>query len=175
MKNFAMIGVAGYIAPRHLQAIHETGHTLIAALDPNDSVGILDNYFPEARFFIEYERFERFLEKRRRGSEEGRVHMMTICTPNYLHDAHIRTALRVGADAVCEKPLVVNPWNLDALEEIEAETGQNVYTILQLRCLPALMELKQQFDADTSGDRQDVVLTYITRPRQLVRYVVEGD
>jgi UDP-N-acetyl-2-amino-2-deoxyglucuronate dehydrogenase len=137
-KNFALIGAAGYIAPRHLKAIRETGNKLVAAADPNDSVGILDNFFPDARFFPEIERFDRYLEKLRRQSEQDRVHYVSICTPNYLHDAHVRLALRVHANAICEKPLVINPWNVDALSELENEYGCRVFTVLQLRLVPVL-------------------------------------
>src|SRR5262245_4917507 len=131
--NFGLIGAAGYIAPRHMQAIHDTGGDLVGAVDPHDCVGRLDSYFPDCRFFTEIERFDRFLEKRRRGPGEDRVHYVSICSPNYLHDAHVRLALRVKAHAICEKPLVISPWNLDALEELEAESGCRVYTVLQLR------------------------------------------
>ncbi len=162
MKNFAVIGVAGFVAPRHLTAIKDTGNRLVAATDPNDSVGVLDRYSFDARFFREIERFDRFLEKLRRGPEESRVHYVTVCSPNYLHDAHVRLALRTGADAICEKPLVINPWNLDALEELEHETGHRVYTILQLRVHPALVALQEQLRAETSVKKRDVVLTYIT-------------
>ena len=133
MKNFALTGAAGYIAPRHLKAIQETDSQLVAALDKHDSVGILDSYFPDCAFFTEYERFDRHLEKLRRENEGKEIHYLSICSPNYLHDAHIRTALRVGADALCEKPMVLNPWNVAALQELEADTGQRVWTILQLR------------------------------------------
>jgi UDP-N-acetyl-2-amino-2-deoxyglucuronate dehydrogenase len=131
MKNFALAGVAGYIAPRHLQAIRDSGNRLVAAVDPHDSVGILDRFFPEASYFTEFERFDRHIEKLRRGPEEQRVHFMSICTPNHLHDAHIRFALRIGAHAICEKPLVLKPWNLDALEELEQEMQGRVSTILE--------------------------------------------
>jgi UDP-N-acetyl-2-amino-2-deoxyglucuronate dehydrogenase len=163
MKNFALIGAAGYVAPRHLKAIHDTGNNLIAALDPNDSVGILDRYFPMSKFFTEPERFDRFLNKRQRGAEEDRIDYVSICSPNYLHDAHIRMTLRAQADAICEKPLVVNPWNLDALEEIEAETGRKVTTVLQLRLHDPLVELKRSLDANPGHDRAIVDLTYITQ------------
>ncbi len=159
-KNFAVIGVGGYIAPRHLRAIRDTGNRLIAAVDPKDSVGILDQYSYDVKFFTEIERFDRHLEKLRRGPEEGRVHYVSICSPNYLHDAHIRLALRAGADAICEKPLVINPWNLDALEDLEAETRRRVYTILQLRVHPALIALRGELQ--TSSAARDVELTYIT-------------
>ena len=127
MKNFALTGVAGYIAPRHLKAIKDTGNQLVAALDKHDSVGILDSYFPDCTFFTEYERFDRHLEKLRRENDGRKIHYVSVCSPNYLHDAHIRTALRVGADALCEKPLVLNPWNVEALQELEADTGQRVW------------------------------------------------
>lgn len=161
-RNFAITGVAGYISPRHLKAIRDTGNRLVAAIDPFDSVGILDSYFPECAFFTEYERFDRHLEKLRRRSDAERVHYVTVCSPNHLHDAHIRTSLRIGADAICEKPLVLNPWNLDALTEIERETGRRVWTILQLRVHPALVELKQRLDSQVRRTTRDVVLTYIT-------------
>ena len=161
MKNFAITGVAGYIAPRHLKAIQDTGNRLVAAADPHDAVGMLDRFAFDVRFFNEIERFDRHLEKLRRGPAEQRVDYVTICAPNHLHDAHIRLALRVGADAICEKPLVINPWNLDALQEIEHETGRKVQTILQLRVHPQLMALRDQLLADTSR-RHDVCLTYIT-------------
>jgi len=159
-KNFAVTGVAGYIAPRHLKAITETGHRIIAATDPHDAVGILDRYSFDVRFFTEFERFDRHLEKLRRAPVEERVHYVSVCSPNYLHDAHVRLALRIGADAICEKPLVINPWNLDALEELEHETGRRVFTVLQLRVHPALVALRQRI-ADTT-DHHDVALTYIT-------------
>src|SRR5476649_2211700 len=142
-KNFAVTGVGGYIAPRHLKAIVDTGNRVVAACDPHDAVGILDRYSFHTRFFTEIERFDRHLEKLRRGPEQDRVHYVSICSPNYLHDAHIRLALRVGADAICEKPLVINPWNLDALQELELETGRRVYTVLQLRLHPTLIKLKE--------------------------------
>lgn len=160
-RNFAITGVAGYIAPRHLKAIHDTGNRLLAATDPHDAVGILDRFAFEVRFFTEFERFDRHLEKLRRGPEESRIHYLAICSPNYLHDAHIRLALRVGADAICEKPLVINPWNLDALQELEGETGSRVYTILQLRVHPQLMALRERMQAEP-GRRRQVRLTYIT-------------
>jgi UDP-N-acetyl-2-amino-2-deoxyglucuronate dehydrogenase len=160
-KNFAITGVAGYIAPRHLKAIQETGHRLMAAADPHDAVGILDRFAFDVRYFNEIERFDRHLEKLRRGPAEQRVDYVSICSPNHLHDAHIRLALRVGADAICEKPLVINPWNLDALQEIEKETGQRVYTVLQLRVHPELVGLRQRLVAER-GQRRQVSMTYIT-------------
>src|SRR4051812_14317293 len=136
---FALTGAAGFVAPRHLKAIKDTGNQLIAALDPHDSVGVLDQYFPKASFFTETERFDRYLEKARH-TPEGQLHYLSICSPNYVHDAHVRMALRVHADAICEKPLVIKPWNLALLKDLEAETGQHVYTVLQLRLLPVLIQ-----------------------------------
>ena len=165
MKNFVIIGVGGYIAPRHLKAIKETGNRLVAALDVNDSVGILDRFFPDVPFFTEFERFDRHIEKVRRQGEDKRIDFVTVCSPNYLHDAHIRFALRIGANAICEKPLVLNPWNLDALQEMEKESGQTVNTILQLRVHPALVALRESLQSEINEPRttkHEVVLTYIT-------------
>lgn len=173
-KNFALTGAAGYIAPRHYKAIHETGNRLIAAVDPHDSVGILDQYFPDAAFFTEFERFDRHLERRRRGPEDERVHYVSICSPNHLHDAHIRLALRIGADAICEKPLVLNPWNLDALAELEAEYERSIYTILQLRVHPSLIALRDQLLA-TPNERRQVKLRYITSRGTWYRYSWKGN
>jgi UDP-N-acetyl-2-amino-2-deoxyglucuronate dehydrogenase len=161
VKNFAMTGVAGYVAPRHLHAIKATGNRLVAAVDPHDVVGVLDRYAFDVRFFTEIERFDRHLEKLRRGVEANRVHYVTVCSPNYLHDAHIRLALRVGADVICEKPLVINPWNLEALEELEEETGRHVSTVLQLRLHPQIVALRQKLAAQRVGTRHEVQLTYI--------------
>lgn len=161
-KNFAIIGVGGFIAPRHLRAVRDTGNNLVAAVDPKDSVGILDQFGYNVSFFTEIERFDRHLEKLRRGPEENHVHYISVCSPNYLHDAHCRLAMRVNADVICEKPLVVNPWNLDSLAEIEQETGNRVYTVLQLRVHPELLKLRETLRADKSGKQHDVVLTYIT-------------
>lgn len=160
MKNFALIGAAGYVAPRHMKAIKDTGHRLIAALDKNDSVGIIDSYFPDAAFFVEYERFDRHIEKLRR--RDTQLDYLSVCSPNYLHDAHIRFGLRVGADVICEKPLVLNPWNLDALAKIEKETGQKIYNILQLRLHPSVIELKKQVENSPKDKIFDVDLTYLT-------------
>lgn len=161
MKKIALIGAAGYIAPRHMKAIKETGNDLVAALDKNDSVGVIDSYFPGARFFTEFERFDRHLEKQRR--ENGsKIDFVSICSPNYLHDAHIRFALRIDADAICEKPVVLNPWNVEALQEIEQEQGRRVLVILQLRHHPAIAGLKQRVDAEPAGSKYDIDLTYIT-------------
>jgi UDP-N-acetyl-2-amino-2-deoxyglucuronate dehydrogenase len=158
-KEFALIGASGYIAPRHMHAIHETQNLLIAALDPNDSVGIIDQYFPEAYFFTEFERFDRFIDKRRRSGRS--IDYVSICSPNYLHDSHIRFALRAGATAICEKPVVLNPWNIDALEDLERDTERRVFTILQLRVHPAIMQLREKLRSE-SGKIHDIDLTYIT-------------
>lgn len=161
-KNFALIGAAGYIAPKHLKAIKDTGNRLIAAVDPHDSVGILDHYAFDVRFFTEIERFDRHLEKLRRGVDADRVHYVSICSPNYLHDAHCRLALRAKAIPICEKPLVINPWNLDALQELEQELGGHINTVLQLRLHPKLLELKETLQRETSSHQHDVCLTYVT-------------
>lgn len=160
--NFALIGAAGFVAPRHMQAIADTGNHLVAATDPHDAVGVLDRYSFDTRFFPEIERFDRHLEKLRRGPEGSRVHFVSICSPNYLHDAHIRLALRVGADAICEKPLVINPWNLDALADLERESGRRVFTVLQLRVHPSLLALKRRLDQAPARSRHQVQLTYLT-------------
>lgn len=161
-KNFGLIGVAGYIAPRHLKAIKETNNNLLAALDPFDSVGILDSYFPNTAFFTESERFDRHMDKLRRNANEH-IDYVSICSPNYLHDSHIRMALRNQADAICEKPLVLNPWNVDALAEIEKETGKKIYTILQLRQHPAIIKLKEKVESEkTKRKTYEIDLTYIT-------------
>jgi UDP-N-acetyl-2-amino-2-deoxyglucuronate dehydrogenase len=162
VKNFALTGAAGYVAPRHLKAIRDTGNRLVAAVDPHDAVGVLDRYAFDVRFFTEFERFDRHLEKLRRKGEGERIDYLSICSPNYLHDAHIRLALRVGAHAICEKPLVINPWNLDALEELEGETGGRVNTVLQLRLHPSLVALREQLAAGSQSQTHDVSLTYIT-------------
>ena len=160
MKNFALIGVAGYIAPRHLQAIKATGNILVAALDKFDSVGILDSYFPNAEFFTEFERFDRHLDKLKRQGQK--IDFVSICSPNYLHDSHIRFALRHGANAICEKPLVLNPWNVDALAEVEKETGKRIFTILQLRLHPSIIALRERVLKEPKGKVFDVDLTYMT-------------
>lgn len=159
MKTFALIGAGGYIAPRHMRAIKAVGGDLVVALDPKDSVGILDSYFPDANFFVEFERFDRHVDKLRRSGKP--VEYVAICSPNYLHDAHCRFALRSDADAICEKPLVLNPWNLDGLAGIQRETNRTISTILQLRLHPAIIELKAAIDASPRTDHE-VVLTYIT-------------
>ncbi|OJX38355.1 MAG: oxidoreductase [Chloroflexi bacterium 44-23] len=162
MKNFALIGAAGYIAPRHLRAIRDTGNRLVAATDPHDSVGILDQFAFDTRFFTEIERFDRHLEKLRRGPVADSVDYVSICSPNYLHDAHCRLGLRVGADVICEKPLVINPWNLDPLQDLEQETGHKINTVLQLRLLPSLIELRNKIQSNNFNGLHDVLLTYIT-------------
>lgn len=159
-QNFALLGAGGFIAPRHIKAIKDTGNVLVAAADPSDSVGVLDRYFMDVRYFKEIERFDRHLEKRHRGPEVDRVQWVSICTPNYLHDAHCRLALRNGANALCEKPLVINPWNLDGLQTLEEETGRRVFTVLQLRVHPALLAVKERLRA--AGGRHRVILTYVT-------------
>lgn len=160
--NFALIGAAGYIAPRHLKAICDTGNRLIAALDPFDCVGIMDSYFPDCDFFTEPERFDRHLDKLRRRNSKGQVNYISICSPNYLHDAHIRLALRNNAHAICEKPIVLNPWNVDALQEIENESDKRIYTILQLRYHPAIIALKKQIDEGPKDKIYDIDLNYVT-------------
>ncbi|HLU79254.1 MAG TPA: Gfo/Idh/MocA family oxidoreductase [Burkholderiaceae bacterium] len=175
MKNFALIGAAGYIAPRHMQAIRATGNRLVAALDPNDSVGIIDSHFPEADFFTEFERFDRHVDKLRRAASPDRVDYVSICSPNYLHDSHIRFALRSEADAICEKPLVLNPWNIDGLQEIEAASGRRVHTILQLRLHPAIQALREQVRREQRDRKYEVDLTYITARGQWYGRSWKGD
>jgi UDP-N-acetyl-2-amino-2-deoxyglucuronate dehydrogenase len=160
MSNFALIGAAGFIAPRHLKAIKDTGNNLLAALDKHDNVGILDSYFPEADFFVEFERFDRHLDKLKRKGQM--VDYISICSPNYLHDSHIRFALRYGANAICEKPLVLNPWNVEALEEIENETGKKINTILQLRLHPSIIKLREKILNGPRDKVYEVDLRYIT-------------
>lgn len=173
MKNFVLIGAGGYIAPRHLKAIRETGNNLLAALDKHDSVGILDSYFPHADFFTEFERFDRHVEKLRRGGQP--IDYVTVCSPNYLHDAHARFGLRVGADVICEKPVVLNPWNVDALMEIEKETRHNVYTLLQLRLHPTMQELKNNILDNAGNKKHEVDLRYITARGNWYRSSWKGD
>ena len=162
MSNFALIGAAGYIAPRHMQAIKATGNQLVCAMDPSDSVGVIDSYFPDSSFFTEFERFDRHMDKTQRGAESSRVEFISICSPNYLHDAHIRFALRSSADAICEKPLVLNPWNIDGLLEMEEVTGRKVNTILQLRVHPEIAALRERVLAEPGESKLEVDLTYIT-------------
>ncbi len=172
VKNFGLIGLGGYIAIRHVKAIKDTGNYLLAGLDKSDSVGFVDNYFPEMDFFTEFERFDRHIDKLKR---EGKpIHYISICSPNYLHDSHIRFALRSGADAICEKPLVLNPWNVEALGEIEKETGQKVNTILQLRLHQSIIALKKEIEANP-GKTYDVDLAYITSRGQWYHFSWKGD
>jgi len=172
-KNFAIIGVAGYIAVRHLKAIKETGNILLAALDKFDSVGFIDSYFPDADFFVEFERFDRHIDMLKRSGKK--VDYVSICSPNYLHDSHIRFALRNGVDAICEKPLVLNPWNIDALKSFEEETGQKVYNILQLRLHPSILALKKRIDEGPKNKIYDIDLSYITSRGKWYHYSWKGD
>lgn len=173
MKNFALIGAAGFVAPRHMKAIKETGNNLVAALDKHDNVGILDSYFPDADFFTEFERFDRHLDKLKRKGQQ--VDYVSICSPNYLHDSHIRFALKHGADAICEKPLVLNPWNIDALAEIERETGKKIYTILQLRLHPSIIALREKVLKGPKDKVYDVDLRYITSRGKWYHISWKGD
>jgi UDP-N-acetyl-2-amino-2-deoxyglucuronate dehydrogenase len=173
MKRFALIGAAGYIAPRHMKAIKDTGNVLVAALDKADNVGVLDSYFPGCEFFTEFERFDRHIDKLRRKGQG--VDYVSICSPNYLHDSHIRFALRQGADAICEKPLVLNPWNADALGEIEGETGRRVNTILQLRLHPNIIALKHRVESQPREKKFDLDLTYITSRGNWYQVSWKGD
>ena len=160
MKNFVLFGSAGYVAPRHMKAIKETGNNLVASFDPHDGVGIIDNYFPNSKYFKEFEIFDRFVEK---FIQEGnKIDYVSICSPNYLHDAHIRMALRKGVNVICEKPIVLNPWNLDILSKIEKESGKKVYNVLQLRLHPAIQNLKKKIDLGPKNKKYDIDLTYIT-------------
>ncbi|HKK74111.1 MAG TPA: Gfo/Idh/MocA family oxidoreductase [Saprospiraceae bacterium] len=160
MKNFALIGAAGYVAPRHMKAIKDTGNHLVAALDPFDSVGVMDSHFPDAAFFTEFERFDRHIEKLRRSGKK--IDYVSVCSPNYLHDAHIRFGLRIGADVICEKPIVLNPWNIGALQEIEQETGNSVKCILQLRLHPSVIALREKIQNGPKDKVYDIDLTYLT-------------
>ena len=160
MNNFALIGAAGYIATRHMKAIKDTGNNLVAALDRFDSVGVIDSYFPEANFFTEPERFDRHLDKIKR--TDNKVDFVSICSPNYLHDSHIRLSLRNGSDAICEKPLVLNPWNIDALADVEKNTGKKIFNILQLRLHPAIIALKEKVDNGPKDKIYDIDLSYLT-------------
>ncbi len=171
--NFAVIGVAGYIAVRHLKAIKETGNNMIAALDKFDSVGIIDSYFPDADFFVEFERFDRHIDKLRRSGTE--LSYVSICSPNFLHDSHIRFALRSGANAICEKPLVLNPWNVEALKEVEKRNGKKIYNILQLRLHPSIVKLKEKIHKSTDNKIYDIDLTYITSRGRWYDFSWKGD
>lgn len=174
-KNFALIGAAGFIAPKHMKAIADTGNRLVVAMDKHDSVGLIDRFFPNASFFTEYERFDRYLEKQRREPGGQPLDYVSICSPNYLHDAHCRLALRVNAHAICEKPLVINPWNLDQLRELEDEYKRRIYTVLQLRLHPTIQKLKQEIEFSENGSRKDVCLTYITRRGRWYHSSWKGD
>lgn len=160
MKDFALIGAAGYIAPRHLKAIKNTGNNLLAAFDPFDSVGIMDSYFPDSDFFVEFERFDRHIEKLKRKNKP--IDFVSVCSPNYLHDSHIRFGLRNNADVICEKPIVLNPWNIEALQEIENETDKHIFSILQLRLHPSIIALREQVQNGPKDKVYDVDLTYLT-------------
>jgi len=175
LKNFALIGAGGYIAPKHLKAIKDTGNRLVVAVDRHDSVGIIDSYFPDSSFFTEFERFDRFLEKKRHEANGEAIDYVSVCSPNYLHDAHCRLALRVGADAICEKPLVINPWNIDQLLELEQVHGRKVNAVLQLRLHEAVIDLKKKAEAFTSGKKPEVLLTYITRRGKWYHHSWKGD
>ncbi len=176
MVDFALVGAAGFVAARHMRAIADTGNRLVAALDPKDSVGMIDSYFPDAHFFVEFERFDRHIDKlRRKGTP---ISYVSVCSPNYLHDSHIRFGLRNGSDVICEKPLVLNPWNLDALAELEQETGRRVYNVLQLRLHPAIRELKERIAMRTLADpnlKLDVDLAYITSRGRWYHVSWKGD
>lgn len=172
-KNFGLIGVAGYIAVRHLNAIKETGNNLLASLDRFDSVGLIDNFFPQSDFFVEFERFDRHFDKLKRGGTK--IDYVSICSPNYLHDSHIRFALRHHADAICEKPIVLNPWNVDALQEIERETGHKIYTVLQVRLHPRIIELRNRIKNGPGGKIHDIDLTYITSRGNWYQISWKGD
>lgn len=180
-RNFALIGAAGYIAPRHMQAIRDTGNRLLMATDRSDSVGILDRYFDDVDFFTEFERFDRHAEKLRRKGHGRELHYVSICSPNYLHDAHIRFGLRVDADVICEKPLVLNPWNIEGLAELEQETGKKIYNILQLRVHPSIINLKKSIDLDVGAQnfappqKPQIDLTYITSRGKWYFYSWKGD
>jgi len=173
MKRFALIGAAGYIAPRHMKAIKDTGNTLVAAFDPYDGVGIMDNHFPDADFFTEFERFDRHIDKLRR--EGNPIDIISICSPNYLHDAHIRFGLKSGCDVICEKPLVLNPWNVDAIVDIEKETGKSAFTILQLRLHPSIIALKHKVDSAPKNKVFDVDLKYMTSRGKWYHHSWKGD
>ncbi len=172
--NFALIGAAGYIAPRHMKAIKDTWNNLVCALDPYDGVGIMDSYFPEADFFTEPERFDRELDKLRR-LNQNKVDYVSICSPNYLHDAHIRMAVRNDAHAICEKPIVLNPWNLDALCKLEEESGKHIYTIPQLRLHPTIKKLKEQIEKGPKDKVYDIDLKYITSRGRWYHFSWKGD
>jgi UDP-N-acetyl-2-amino-2-deoxyglucuronate dehydrogenase len=171
--DFALIGAAGFVGVRHMRAIAETGHRLVAALDPSDSVGVIDQHFPDAHFFVEFERFDRHIDKLRRKGMP--VSFVSVCSPNYLHDSHIRFGLRSGADVICEKPVVLNPWNIDALAALEDETGKRVFNVLQLRLHPAIIALRERYAAAPVGDKHEVDLAYITSRGRWYHVSWKGD
>ena len=173
-RNFGLIGAAGFVAPRHMDAIKKTGNQILAAVDPNDSVGVIDSYFPDARFFVEFERFDRYIDKLYRQNGSQQIGYISICSPNYLHDAHVRFALRSGADAICEKPLVLNPWNIDGLQQMEKETERKVNTILQLRLHPAVLALREEVKQQNK-EKHDVDVTYITSRGRWYQMSWKGD
>ena len=173
IKKFGLTGAAGYIAPRHMKAIKDTGNDLIAALDKNDSVGIIDSYFPDAKFFTEFERFDRHLEKEKR--KGNGIDYLSVCSPNYLHDAHCRLGLRTGADVICEKPLVLNPWNIDALQEVESDYGKKIYNILQLRLHDSIIALKNKVDLGDPDKIYDIDLAYFTSRGRWYHVSWKGD
>ena len=175
MKKFALIGAAGYIAPRHMQAIKATGNQIVAAYDPNDSVGVIDSDFPDADFFTEFERFDRHIDKLRRANNARQIDYVSICSPNYLHDSHMRFALRSGADAICEKPIVLNPRNIDGLVEIERDTGRKINTILQLRVHPSIVSLRERVQGEKRDTKHEVDLTYITSRGHWYLHSWKGD
>jgi UDP-N-acetyl-2-amino-2-deoxyglucuronate dehydrogenase len=173
MKRFAIIGAAGYIAQRHMKAIKDTGNALICAFDPYDGVGIIDSFFPDADFFTEFERFDRHIDKLRR--QGNPIDFVSICSPNYLHDSHIRFALRSGYNVICEKPLVLNPWNVGAIQELEKETGRSAFTILQLRLHPSIVALKERIDQSPKDKVYDIDLKYITSRGKWYHHSWKGD
>lgn len=176
MKNFALLGAAGFVAPRHMQAIKATGNRIVAAMDPSDSVGIIDSYFPDTAFFTEFERFDRHVDKLRRSGAEQKIDYVSICSPNYLHDSHIRFALRSEADAICEKPLVVNPWNIEGLVEAEMMSGRKINTILQLRVHPEIIALRDRVQSEPMDTpKHEVDLTYITGRGRWYVYSWKGE
>lgn len=176
MKNFALLGAAGFIAPRHMRAIHDTENQLVAAMDPSDSVGLIDSYFPQSAFFTEFERFDRHIDKLRRLGGSARVDYVSVCSPNYLHDSHIRFGLRSDADVICEKPVVLNPWNIEGLVEAESSSGRKVNTILQLRVHPAILALRDRIAAEPPGaPKYEVELTYVTSRGRWYAYSWKGD
>jgi UDP-N-acetyl-2-amino-2-deoxyglucuronate dehydrogenase len=173
MKRFAIIGAAGYIAQRHMKAIKDTGNVLVCAFDPYDGVGIIDSFFPDADFFTEFERFDRHIDKLRR--QGNPIDFVSICSPNYLHDSHIRFALRSGYNVICEKPLVLNPWNVDAIQDLERETGKSAYTILQLRLHPSIIALKEKIDQSPKDKVYEIDLKYITSRGKWYQHSWKGD